>query len=209
MAAYDLPEEIMKKELIVCLCLLVLFLSISAFAEVKVNYFGAPGCSFWIFALGNWQQIDLCDYFVTASMTMDKGWNMMSLPVYPDNDTIQPDFKCVYESVNNGYKWIKTEDIDKTLTGYWVYSPVRQAYSINGWKIDSTQKEFRHGWHMIGGCSKPTRLRPIDGEITIIYDYGPNGFFRLNSGILQPGRGYWIKYKNNYKPGLIGFEIIE
>ena len=134
----------------------------------------------------------------TVNMELPSGWSMISLPVEPDDTTINilfPDSEAIfrfttqYELMNGTDPLVKGE-------GYWIYLNEPRTYVLTGAPIQSyTIEDAKSGWSMIGGCSSPALPSVENGSIQAVFGFSYKYDF-LGSGAtivpLQSGKGFWI-----------------
>jgi len=120
------------------------------------------------------------------------GWNLVSGPVsFPP--TSIPDLQAVY-GYHDGWS------VPATLTpgqGYWVQ--VQNAVTVPLPGTPSTSPvalTYQAGWQLLGNpFDVPLPIGSITNHSLIItcYSYGPTwGNVDLASGVLEPGKGYWV-----------------
>ncbi|MGA1863774.1 MAG: hypothetical protein ACMUHX_01800 [bacterium] len=138
------------------------------------------------------------EYFPDCKVEMNllSGWNMISLPVDPNDFSVSslfPDAVVVYDYVKGqGYVRVEKSEIGE---GYWILLDQNQSYTLNGQCIQSYNKTvYKDGWEMIGGCSYPAEASVDRCQISVIYEYAQGiGYQRLTeSELLMPGKGYWV-----------------
>jgi hypothetical protein len=128
--------------------------------------------------------------FKTFEFHLQKGWNLISLPITPeDTDLTQlfPDYEAAFGYKNGAYYQV-TNIIPGT--GYWLKVPAQNIYSISGQPYPSYTIDLSDGWHLIGGAFD--EMTPeADSSISVIYRYVNGGYEQ--AFILMPGFGYWVK----------------
>jgi|GEM_PF-3411967 len=121
-------------------------------------------------------------------------WNLISLPVEPENNSLQSLFPLAtyaYKYENQGYSLVNTIEPGK---GYWLYVPnIPYNVTINGVPFNYFSCQVNPMWELLGGIYNQgiPVTTPING-IQVIYwfDYVYNS---VNYPFLiEPGRGYWI-----------------
>lgn len=141
-----------------------------------------------------------------VGMDIIDSWNMVSLPIdtIEDKSTLFPDAKSNAFTITPGSGYT----IQNTLTtgkAYWLKFQNSKNINFNGIIINALEIPVTSGWNMIGGISKPLAVRDITSKppkIIISPFYGYNkGYIRVDS--LYPGKGYWVKSKENGKLILI------
>ncbi len=143
--------------------------------------------------------------------TVSAKWNMVSLPVMPDNSLLDSTFPGAVSSAysfNNGY----TSSSSLTFgTGYWLKFPAKQTVEILGDDLASKLIPVEQGWNMIG-----TITYPVDPDGVTLYPSGGGevelnsfSFFGYQNGyqvadMLKPLHGYWVKVDNSGLLSLVG-----
>jgi len=130
---------------------------------------------------------------ITVTLSLNAGWNMVSLPVTPTNASLTalfPDAIIAYK-YENGYKIATT--LEPGL-GYWIKVPSAKTYPITGTPFKTYTRSLAPGWYMMGavnGTSTPST--DVSGAVTIIYEY--SGGYKIASQHAL-GKGYWVKIKS-------------
>lgn len=137
---------------------------------------------------------------ITFDMNLTQGWSMISLPVLPDSTSDQnlfPEAVIVYGyDMDTGYKRVNELELGR---GYWILMNEEHTYTLTGQPIcEYTHTVNKNRWDMIGGCTYPAQASVENGDIGIIYGFlRGTGYQRLlESEKLEPGKGYWILYRN-------------
>jgi hypothetical protein len=140
---------------------------------------------------------------IEKPMSLLNGWNMISLPVVPENLTLSslfPDAVVVYSYEKiGGYVRVKNDDDMEAGKGYWIFLNEAKTYTLTGKPIPShTISVNEDGWHMIGGCSSSAKTSSTNCSIGVIYGYEPgSGYIRVQgSESLEWGKGYWLLIQN-------------
>jgi len=127
-----------------------------------------------------------------SELLLNKGWNLISLPIIPEQNSLNNLFKdaiCCYSFLHNQYKVVSELNPGE---GYWIKMKETKSYTICGKRFLKYKKKIYRGWHLVGslaGNSYPviTPSRPIDE----IYTY-EDQMYKLVS-YFQQGKGYWLK----------------
>jgi hypothetical protein len=138
--------------------------------------------------------------FMTATqyqMEMMRGWNLVALPVEPENGAVAsifPDAVTVYDyTAGIGYQ---TVDTLKLGNGYWVKFNAPATVGLFGTPQTSLMRPVVEGWNLIGG---------LTAEVPLAYvTVAPPGiqasdFFSFDGEMYQeatsllPRTGYWVK----------------
>jgi len=154
------------------------------------------------------------------TITLNKGWNLISLPLEPEIKTTSRVLSSAGSGIESvwGYTdgaWqvhlpensqISDLETMKTGCGYWIKANQDDLeIQIQG-EIRTTPLQMATGWNLIGFNSLQSRpmeetLESIGGNFEIVwgykdgvwllYDLKSSGFSDLTE--MEPGRGYWIK----------------
>ncbi|MGA1863810.1 MAG: hypothetical protein ACMUHX_01985 [bacterium] len=140
---------------------------------------------------------------IPAEMDLPKNWSMISLPVRPDSlklSELFPGAVVVYGyTKEKGYVRVSAGEDMKIGKGYWILLNDARKYTLTGRPINEYNlRVYYDGWDMIGGCTSGSRALTTNGHIEVIYRFvRGSGYLRvLESENLEPGRGFWIMYKN-------------
>lgn len=147
------------------------------------------------------------------TLTLRRGWNLISLPVIPIDFSFSRVFPTAigslykYDAENRRY--ISTET-PAPGDGFFLLSRTDTTYTIAGISINSIRKPLFSGWNLFGSINAPSPL-PVENLRTEPADaIVPGTFFRLtpagtyeHATNLAPGHGYWILSRTS------GFLIIE
>jgi hypothetical protein len=130
----------------------------------------------------------------TASISLVEGWNLVSLPVTPDDSkrsSIFPDADVVYR-FDQTYIVVNEDDDMEPGIGYWVKMPAAQTYQITGQAYDSHTGSIAAGWHLMGATNADDvtpSTTPAD-QITVMYGFDSAYYV---TSTLSAGNGYWVK----------------
>jgi len=139
------------------------------------------------------------------TINLNSGWNLISIPLVPDNNSIQHVFASVNYtqlfSSNNGWK-VPTE-INNAL-GYWIKAADNHNLTIEGSDPGNKSINLVSGWNLIGYPNLEARNISLvfnDINVTTIFSYEdhilksykPDRPENLNSlRVMRPGYGYWV-----------------
>ncbi len=130
------------------------------------------------------------------SVTLASGWNLLSLPDSPSDDSVS----FLYpEAVTNAFAYVaggyQIQPIVTPGIGYWLRFSSPPAVSITGIPLSRDTISVTQGWNLIGSISQPVRTSSITsnppGLITSNF-FGFNGGYVIADSI-DPGHGYWVK----------------
>jgi hypothetical protein len=129
-------------------------------------------------------------------VSLSTGWNLVSLPVLPENDSVAAVFpgavSNAFAYTTGGYVTAAAMDPG---AGYWLKFPIAGPVVIPGFSFSSQSVPVFAGWNLIGSVSGPIPTASITstppGLVT-------GNFFAYQGGYLiadtvHPGEGYWVK----------------
>ncbi len=137
----------------------------------------------------------LAPFTIVVDPDLLGGWNMVSVPVRPDDflkDSLFP------TSVSRAYAYANGYSVRDTLSNgisFWLKFNGPEFTDLTGESVLTDSVNLLPGWNMIGSISHPV---PVDGVIerppgllsSLIYGYR-KGYTVADTII--PGRGYWVK----------------
>ena len=132
----------------------------------------------------------------SVSIVHRSGWNLVSTPEVPSNDSVKvlfPDaVSKAFSYTSGGYQ------ISSTMTpgvGYWLKFPTSTGDSITGTVFPKDSVPVIQGWNLIGSISQPIYVGSITsnppGMITSRL-FGYSGSYVIADSI-RPGSAYWVK----------------
>ncbi|MBI3193495.1 MAG: T9SS type A sorting domain-containing protein, partial [Ignavibacteriae bacterium] len=133
--------------------------------------------------------------FMTREILFANGWNLISVPLSPDDFRTTALFPSAISSAfgfDNGYN---VKDTLENGVGYWLKFSGEQSGTVSGSSVTSDTIEVNTRWNLIGALAYPilstdvTAIPPLTITSNIFgYD---GGYFTADT--LQPGKGYWVK----------------
>jgi hypothetical protein len=158
----------------------------------------------------------------THSITLKKGWNLLSLPIQPVDSFIESVLKPVDSSIGAVFGYNAREKryeayIPKEIftlkrlfagQGYWIYMEKEALLSVTGHESNEPV-DLVEGWNLVG-FNSVTRMRigaavrSIKDSISAVYGFEPaeNRYLgytpkgeQIELQFMAPGSGYWI-YSN-------------
>lgn len=157
---------------------------------------------------------------LSFSIPLDLGWNLISLPLVPENNQVaqimddvnkgiesvwgyENGVWCVYDSLNPGASDL---EIMKTGYGYWVKtSQEGLSIQIQG-QMSPLSFNLPEGWNLVGFSSLQSMtveeaLADIEGEVESVWGYKDGVWYvydSQNPGLsdlveVEPGKGYWLE----------------
>jgi hypothetical protein len=122
---------------------------------------------------------------------LKKGWNLVSLPRVPDDNTLSsifPDAVVAYAYDQGEY--IKTDNLYPGI-GYWIQVNDEQSYTLNGPVYDESPDSLISGWNLIGAGDVEISLKDQLGDsVIVIYKYADGEYIQVDT--IVPGFGYWV-----------------
>ncbi|MBI3193157.1 MAG: T9SS type A sorting domain-containing protein, partial [Ignavibacteriae bacterium] len=136
-------------------------------------------------------------FYVSVSNTLNRGWNIVSIPVQPDDFTTTILFPS---ALSNAFKFTssfgyQSSDTMQNKISYWLKDTTENTFNFTGSLILKDTFELGEGWNMIGSISNPIDIATITTDPPGILE---SNFFKYHQGYLvadsiEPGKGYWIK----------------
>ncbi|MBT3341461.1 MAG: hypothetical protein HN404_00565 [Gemmatimonadetes bacterium] len=132
----------------------------------------------------------------TVSVTYTSGWNMISLPVVPEDATFNvlfPDAITAYE-FSGGYQLVTQLS---PCVGYWLHAATGGTYQISGTAVDVCDVSLPVGASMVGvpvgGTIADNVLQSPAANIVSIFTFA--GGYQLQSGqdLLAEGSSFWFQ----------------
>jgi hypothetical protein len=134
----------------------------------------------------------------TVGMVADAGWNMVSLPLIPNDSDFRA--SALFPTADHRwycYPYIGTcpEELSPGK-GYWIKVPDAGRIGRSGgrffWDVSTTVADR---WNLIGGPSGYVPAGSVVATGTTIlspfFGYGPGGYHPAT--LLEPGKAYWIR----------------
>lgn len=132
-----------------------------------------------------------------VQVTLQAGWNMVSLPVEVPNDSV----RVQYRSANTPFVFAYSADVGYHQkykmdigSGYWLKFGSPQNITFTGFNILDKIVDVQSDWNIIGALSVPVNVSDIIPQGTEIKSpfFGYNGGYFFTD-LLLPGNGYWVK----------------
>ncbi len=155
---------------------------------------------------------------ISRELRLYEGWNLISLPVQPINNSIEKVIKDLSGKIivqnYNGSDW-NSYDSEipfnlNTLTkmnygnAYWIKSELNQSLFFNGMIKTNYTVKMINGWNMVGYNNSIGLLPDVISDLTtpiLVWTYYPEGWRVYDTSGSLPntldnmssGKGYWIK----------------
>lgn len=138
-------------------------------------------------------------------LTVEAGWNMVSVPLQPDNPARGSVFPgaTVYEWIAADNQYGQPDEIAPGI-GYWLKADTAQTIPLFGTPVplEEWQCEVSAGWTMLGSPGEAITVsdlwnadtgQPLVHDGVYAWNPGEPGYTLLNpSGELTPGHFYWL-----------------
>ena len=121
---------------------------------------------------------------------LNQGWNLISLPLIPENTTVNalfPDYISAFEYKDGAYVAVSELLPGK---GYWIKMPSQADYQIVGNFFSNSTVILPEGCHLIGASNTDTTPTIDPDGVPVILRYVPGGYEEETT--LEPGLGYWV-----------------
>ena len=135
------------------------------------------------------------NYFV---LHLKRGWNMVSLPVVPANNSVSEvlrdlDYYVLYTWDASEKRYVKP-DVWEPGVGYWILVLEDTNVTIFGTPIESVDLSLKKGWNIIGSIWNKASLStgPDYAILGYAYTWDPTGQRYVKDTTLNPGKAYWI-----------------
>jgi parallel beta-helix repeat protein len=131
-------------------------------------------------------------------LSLGAGWNMVSVPVVPaDNstDAVFPGVAGVFTWNATGRSYYEPTVIDPEK-GYWVAVTENTTIAISGTPVDSWTTDIKAGWNMIGSVNGTASIADPDDDpdgsvVSLAYWWHPLSKSYVLTTDIEPGKGYW------------------
>lgn len=130
-----------------------------------------------------------------ASLNVNQGWNLISLPVNEYHYTVLQLFN---DAISNAYYYdggYITKDTLVPGRGFWLKFNSTKSYLLPGQPLTGISIPVKQGWNLIGSLSTTIPVYSVQSNpngIILTPFYGYNGGY-FNSPNLEKGKGYWVK----------------
>jgi len=143
--------------------------------------------------VGTSDPVILCEDFF---LTLNAGWNLVSIPVEP----IDPTPAAVFPAPQCAATWAYEAGTYVTPTtiqpkkGYWVWANSAGTLTITGARPANTAIALSPGWNLVGvvgpSAAQPAQPIPASPPVEAVWGYLPP--YQVPVGVCHEGRGYWM-----------------
>jgi hypothetical protein len=141
----------------------------------------------------HWED-DSCLSSVYANISLNLGWNLVSLPVYPKDSSLSALFPTAQIAYGYSGQYFEASKLSPGQA-YWIKVPAATTVSLTGQPVTSYTASLTPGWHLAGAsnCSAAPQTNP-EGLITAAYGF--NGTYQT-AAQFSAGMGYWVKVSSS------------
>ncbi len=138
----------------------------------------------------------------TFNISLNQGWNLISMPLTPLNNSVDNVFESISYSKLFSYDsgWKVPTEINPKF-GYWINVDNDSIFSVNGFRPENPSINNKKGWNLIGyPYLEETNISQILENVTVLtynnsqwYSYHSNRPSYLDTLYkFTPGFGYWV-----------------
>jgi hypothetical protein len=145
----------------------------------------------------------------SCTLTLNPGWNLVSLPLMPIDSSVDGVFRYNGQKVYSGTVWayengayVAASTIEP-LRGYWVYCPFTQSVDVNVYGMKANAPiSLKAGWNLVGVAETLDRITTYGPygasglgviDVNSISEYDPNTGVYTVPTTMEPGKAYWFK----------------
>jgi hypothetical protein len=140
---------------------------------------------------------------IEENIQVVRGWNLVSLPLFVDNDSASQVFPYAVTlpfAFDNLTGYYSTDRIENG-NGYWLKFDSAETVSVSGFPRVADTIDVKVGWNLIGTISESVAM---DFVTSIPAGIISSSFFGYDLGYvspttLEPGKGYWVKVSQDGK----------
>ncbi|MBN1856923.1 MAG: SMP-30/gluconolactonase/LRE family protein [Dehalococcoidia bacterium] len=138
-------------------------------------------------------------YVVTVDLVLKAGWNMVSVPVQPEDNAVGevfPDIEAIYtwDPMDKAYE---VPAVVEPRCGYWVAVTSDRTISVEGLAVNRWASIVLAGWNMVGsvcgGTCSVGDASEVSGEYVenFVYCWDPVSKSYQYGTDICPCKGYW------------------
>jgi predicted small secreted protein len=129
----------------------------------------------------------------TIAMSLQEDWNLIGLPVTPDDAHYQTLFPNALQApflFNGNYQLAEQIEPGK---GYWLNNTTGETVNITGVEVENLTLSLQKGWNLISGGFCDVSVNSIEDPDSIIRPpvFEFDGTYQIATTI-SPGKGYWV-----------------
>ncbi len=133
-------------------------------------------------------------FTILVNPDIDKGWNLISVDVYPFDSLKSSLFPTSISSAYGFANGYIQRDTLITGTGYWLKFGAPQNITLSGDSVFADTFHVKKGWNLIGSLSHYVPIANITPvpPLTVKSDYWGYQSGYITATSLRPKRGYWV-----------------
>jgi len=134
----------------------------------------------------------------TFSLKLEPGWNMVSLPLVPDNSSVYavfgsiPTLDTMPVVTWEAPSFVVVEEIEPKI-GYWVFTPSETTINVTGKPITNTTLILEAGWNMVGTAGmEDLTISDIPNQVPqrpAVTWVAPSF---VKTDVIEPGKSAWV-----------------
>jgi len=134
----------------------------------------------------------------TFSLKLEPGWNMVSLPLVPDNSSVYavfgsiPTLDTMPVVTWEAPSFVVVEEIEPKI-GYWVFTPAETTINVTGKPITNTTLILEAGWNMVGTAGMENlTISDIPNQVPqrpAVTWVAPSF---VKTDVIEPGKSAWV-----------------
>ncbi len=128
----------------------------------------------------------------TYFVTLEKGWNLLSLPCVEANVSQLDKFVTGGYWAWDGESYNQIDSAPEALKGFWVYNDTdaRRIVEVTGTPLNDTSVALNAGWNLYG----PAENCKVPSTVEIVYGWENSTYDQIvkELQVMMTTRGYWI-----------------
>ena len=144
------------------------------------------------------------DYSSSGQITLQSGWNMLSLPFSTDANIIKTQCGTTNNIWHYNPSTARYVSVNTIYPGYGYWLRLDSSCVISYSSITENYPDLKAGWNQIGAFTS-TSFSSVKGDCNVLagpWKYNPSTSRYELSSTLEPGYGYWIRVSNDCSLGI-------
>ncbi len=130
-----------------------------------------------------------CSAAIWATLNLEAGWNLVSLPVLPSSTELTDIFPTAEAAFEFDGNYSEVTSLE-TCVGYWVKVPEAVSVVLSGVPVTDCSTIMTAGWHLVGApACTATPLTTPGGALQAMYEF--DGSYQPATGT-SANSGYWV-----------------
>jgi len=141
--------------------------------------------------------------YIEYCIPLKAGWNMVSIPVIPDNRSVQAIFGSIPTLTAMPVKtWVSplfvTVDEIEPKKGYWIFTPAAITINGTGKPITNTTLNLKAGWNMVGTVGlENLSIDEIPNQVPQCPAVTYVAPLFVDTDVIEPGKAAWVFVTQN------------